>query len=100
MKESTAISLALSAPPLLVWQPTVRTLEPFGFSIAVAMTALGVALQWQLPRQRIAMEERIKDGLLTEKEANRRLRFYAVCAPVATLAGVAMLLVVLLDFSD
>jgi len=74
--------------------------EEIGLVVAVALTFAGMILHWQLPRRRMAMEEHVKDGKLTEAEASRRLKFYSFIAPFATLAGIAMLLGVLLAFVD
>jgi hypothetical protein len=66
---------------------------------AVVLTSTGMAMSWHLPRHRMSMEERMKDGKMTETEARRQLRFYSWCAPIATLSGVAVLLAVLLDLN-
>jgi|SRR4051812_16535032 hypothetical protein len=87
-------------PQLLAVEFSTRTLEELGFAIAGAMTGLGVLLQWQLPRQRMETEELIKDGKMTESEAKRRLRFFSICAPVATVAGIGMLIAVLMEFAE
>src|SRR2546430_1308407 len=86
-------------PRLLAWDFSARTLEELGFTIAVLMTALGLGLQWQVPRKRMEMEELVKDGKVTEQEAKRRVRFFSICAPIATVAGVGMLIGVLLEFA-
>lgn len=70
--------------------------EEVGLGIAVALTFIGMALHWQLPRQRMSAEENMKDGKLTEDQAKRRIRLLAICAPAATISGVLLLLAVLL----
>jgi hypothetical protein len=74
--------------------------EEMGLGIAVVLTFLGMALHWQLPRQRMAAEEEMKDGKLTEGQAKRRIRILAICAPTATICGVVLLLAVLVMFAD
>lgn len=63
---------------------------------AVMLTIIGMLLHWRLPQERIAIEERMKDGNLTEEEGRHRLRIYGFCASLSTIAGVGMLLVELL----
>ena len=47
-----------------------------------------------------AMEERIKDGKLTESQARVRLRIFHWCAPIVTVVGIALLLTVMLAFTQ
>lgn len=63
---------------------------------AALLTIMGMALHWRLPQERIAIEEQMKDGKLTEDEGRHRLRVYGFCASLATIAGVGMLLAELL----
>lgn len=63
---------------------------------AVMLTIVGMLLHWRLPQERIAIEEQMKDGKLTEDEGRRRLRIYGFCASLSTIAGVGMLLAELL----
>ena len=74
--------------------------EEIGLGIAVILTFLGMLLHWQLPRQRMAAEEDMKDGKLTEEQLERRLRVLAICAPTATISGIVLLLGVLLTYLD
>ncbi|HVS51917.1 MAG TPA: hypothetical protein VHD62_06130 [Opitutaceae bacterium] len=74
--------------------------ERVGFAGAALLTIVGVALSWHLPRQRMAIEEQIKDGHLTEEQARRRLRIYHLCAPVTTIAGMALLVKWFLTFAE
>jgi len=69
-------------------------MEELGFAIAGTTTAIGVLLQWQVPRRRMAMEEEVKDGALSPDEADRRLRFFAIAATIVTVIGVGMLIAV------
>lgn len=61
--------------------------EEVSFLLGAALTVLGTMLQWQVPRQRMSAEERMKDGKLTEAQAARRIRFYTLSAPVLTVIG-------------
>lgn len=74
--------------------------EEIGLAVAVVLTFAGMMLHWQLPGRRMTLEEKVKDGRISEAEARRRLRFHHFCAPLTTLAGIAMLLGVLLVFVD
>jgi hypothetical protein len=69
--------------------------EEVGLGLAVGLTFLGMVLHWQLPRQRMSVEEHMKDGKLTEAQAQRRLRVLSICAPAATISGILLLLSVL-----
>ena len=87
----------LAASGALLAQAPARLINEAGIAAAIVLTVTGMAMSWHLPRHRMSMEERVKDGKLTEAEAERRLRFYGWCAPVATLLGVGVLLVVLFE---
>ena len=95
-------ALTGAIPPMsaMVAQVTAKILDEAGIGVAVALTLTGMVLHWHLPRHRMSMEERMKDGKLTEEEAERQLRFYSWCAPIATLLGVAVLVVVLFNLSQ
>ena len=45
------------------------------------------------------MEERMKDGKMTEEESRRQIKFYAVCAPLTTILGIVVLIAVLFDLT-
>lgn len=93
------LSHAIPAVGVIFAQAPIRTSDEVGIGVAVTLTLTGMALHWHLPRHRMSMEERMKDGKLTEEEVQRRLRFYGWCAPIATLLGVAVLVVVLFNLS-
>ena len=78
-------------------QAAPRVFDELSVGAAILMTLVGMTLHWRLPGLRMAVEESIKDGKMTEEQARRKLRFYARCAPIATLAGVGVLIVVLFD---
>lgn len=75
-------------------------IDEVGLAAAVLLTVMGMIMFWHAPRQRMSLEEHVKDGDLTEEEAQRRLRFYSWCAPFATVIGVGLLVVALYDMSD
>jgi hypothetical protein len=74
--------------------------QELGLGIAMFLTFLGMVLHWQTPRQRMAMEERMKDGKLTEMQARRRMRIFHWSAPAVTLTGIALLLGTMLAFAE
>lgn len=74
--------------------------QELGLAIAMVLTFLGMVMHWHLPRQRMSMEEQIKDGKLTESQVRRRLKIYHCCAPVVTFLGIALLLGVMFAFTD
>ncbi len=63
---------------------------------AVVVTLAGVWLCWGAPRYRMSIEERAKDGLYTEDEARRKIRFMAWFGPAVTITGCLLLGVVIL----
>lgn len=66
--------------------------EEIGFLLGAALTVLGMLFQWQVPRQRMSAEERMKDGKLTEAQAARMIRFYTVSGPLLTVVGSALMI--------
>jgi hypothetical protein len=91
------IVTAPSFTSVVIAQTPTHFFDEAGIGAAILLTLTGMALHWHLPRHRMSMEERMKDGKLTEDEARRQIRFYAVCAPTATILGVVVLLAVLTD---
>jgi hypothetical protein len=73
------------------------SLEEIGLAVGLAVTLLGVLLCWQVPHRRMSLEERVKDGKITEEQAYRRIRRLAWTGPVVTLVGVSLLCGVLLN---
>jgi hypothetical protein len=74
--------------------------QELGLAIAMVLTFLGMVMHWRLPRQRMAMEEQMKDGKMTEMQARRRLRLFNWFAPAVTLTGIALLLGAMLAFAE
>lgn len=91
----TAVPLA----SVMLAQAAPRYFDEAGIGAAILLTLTGMALHWHLPRHRMSMEERMKDGKLTEEEARRQIRFYSWCAPIATVVGVVVLVAVLVDLT-
>ncbi len=63
---------------------------------AVVITLVGVRLCWCAPRYRMSIEERAKDGIFTDEQARRKIRFMGWFGPAVTIAGCALLGVVIL----
>lgn len=70
---------ALSATP---W-------EELALAMAAVITLFGVRLCWQAPHYRMSVEERAKDGKLTEEQARRRIRHSRWVGPVIVFVGIA-----------
>ena len=78
-------------------QSTPKVFSEAGVVAAIVLTAIGMILHWYQPQHRMELEEKVKDGKITDDEARRQIIFYNRYAPVATLLGVIVLGVVLLD---
>ncbi|MEY2882111.1 MAG: hypothetical protein RLZZ15_4491 [Verrucomicrobiota bacterium] len=66
-------------------------LDIIGVCGALILSTIGMTMQWHLHRHRMSMEERVKDGEMTEEVARAKIRFRRRCAPIATMLGVALL---------
>ena len=66
-------------------------MKEIGIGMATIITLVGVRLCWAAPHDRMSIEERAKDGKLTEEQARRRIGRLAWFGPMVTLAGVALL---------
>ena len=80
-------------------QLALKMFDEVGIVAAILLAIAGMVLNWQAPRHRMTLEERVKDGKLTEDEARRQVRFYAWCAPTATTLGVIVMLLLLFDLA-
>ena len=78
-------------------QHSSRVFDAGGLTAALVLTVIGMTLHWYQPSHRMSLEERVKDGKITADEARRQIMFYNRFAPVATLLGVIVLAVVLVD---
>jgi hypothetical protein len=63
--------------------------------VAIAMALVGMRLCWRAPRYRMSLEERAKDGLITEDHARRKIAFMQWFGPVVALSGCALLWLVI-----
>lgn len=80
---------------------SVTWIDAFKFQewpVAVAATVMmiGMRLCWRAPRYRMSIEERAKDGKLTEEQARRKIDLMSWCGPATVLTGGGLLAVVLL----
>lgn len=66
-------------------------LQELAMAAAAVVTLWGAWLCWTAPRHRMSVEERAKDGHITEDEARRRVFFRAKLGPALVIAGVAVL---------
>ena len=94
-----AFTRVYSHAPILA-QAAPRVFDEVGVGAAILMTVVGMALHWRLTILRMTLEERVKDGKITEAQARGQIRFYARCAPLATLVGVGVLIAVMFDLSS
>ena len=63
MKTAALLAKVAAVPGWLsLAQFSSRTSERLGFAVAALLTVAGMALSWHLPRQRMSVEEGIKDG--------------------------------------
>ena len=60
--------------------------------VAAAIMIIGMRLCWTAPRQRMSIEERAKDGKLSQDEARRKIWVAGWRGPVVTLVGVGLLM--------
>ncbi len=61
------------------------------FVLAAVITLVGTRLCWSSPRRRMSIEERAKDGELTEDQARWKIQVIGCSGPAVTLLGVALL---------
>ena len=64
--------------------------------VATVITLVGTRLSWGATRYRMSVEERAKDGKLTEEQARRRIRTMDASGPTVIVVGVALLAYALL----
>ena len=86
--------------PMLAQVGQTPLLDEVGVGVSLLLTFVGLALHLYLPRHRMATEERMKDNKMTETEARRQMRFYAVCAPTVTVLGILLLILVIYDLAQ
>lgn len=59
--------------------------------VGVAVTILGTRLSWGSHRYRMSVEERAKDGKLTEDEARKKIARMNWFGPVTVVAGFVLI---------
>lgn len=60
-------------------------------AVAAVTSLLGAWLCWTAPRHRMSVEERAKDGHLTEDEARRSVRVRAKVGPALVIGGLVVI---------
>ena len=93
------LKAALSLTAVVLAQAATRFSDATGIGTAILLTVTGIVLHWNQPHHRMSMEERIKDGKLTDDEARRRIRIYSWCASIPMVTGILLLLVVMYDLT-
>lgn len=67
-------------------------------AIRICSTLIGVWLQWNLPMWQARIEDRHKDGKLSEAQMRRRMQGAQRSAMICTGAGMAVLIAALIAF--
>jgi len=83
------LGLVATGPRLarMAWVPPAPAQE-ITLAAAAAATVAGSLLCWSAPRHRMWVEEEVKDGLMSETYARRRMRMRACLGPA--LVGVGL----------
>ena len=84
-------TLAEAATPAGVGVISALAAKEITAGCAVLVTLFGVRLCWRAPRYRMSIEERAKDGIFTEEEARRKIRFMDWFGPAVTVTGCVLL---------
>jgi hypothetical protein len=79
---ATVLAFGLEFLPATPW-------EELALAMAAVVTLFGVRLCWQAPNYRMTVEERAKDGELTEDQARRRIRHSRWVGPALVFVGMA-----------
>ncbi|MCX6953284.1 MAG: hypothetical protein NTV51_14115 [Verrucomicrobia bacterium] len=77
-----------------------KLFDELGVAGAILLTMAGLGLHVYRANHRMTVEERVKDSRMTEAEARRQMKFYALCAPVVSLLGVGLLALALYDMAQ
>jgi len=86
----------MSAPGIAVAQIMSLQAERMLLAAAVVLTLIGVYLRWNATHYQMSIEERAKDGRISEEQARRRILFSLWCGPLVMMAGFALAAVALL----
>lgn len=84
--------------PVLAQMPS-RLFDELGVAGAILLTMAGLGLHLYRANHRMTVEERVKDSRMTEAEARRQMKFYALWAPVVTVLGVVLLSLAIYDLA-
>lgn len=68
-------------------------------AVGICITLVGVWLQWNLPMWHARIEDRHKDGRLSEMQMRRRMQHAQLSAMICTGMGMAVLIVALIGFA-
>ena len=80
---------------VLAFGPTASA-ERAMLAVAVILTLAGMYLNWNAPRLQMSIEERAKDGRISETSARRRIQMYLWSGPIVIVSGFAVALLALL----
>jgi len=69
---------------------SLNTAEIFGLC-GLIVSLVSVWLHWDMQYRLSAIEDRHKDGRISDAEMAKKIRFWKLFAPALTLAGVALL---------
>jgi hypothetical protein len=75
----------------------METVKEISLAVAAAITLWGIWLSWLAPHRQMSIEERAKNGRLTEEQARRKIRQHAWFGPVVTVMGIVLLCGVLMN---
>ena len=79
---------------VIAFQPTLD--QELAMGGAALVMIIGAWLCWGAPRYRMSIEERVKDGKMTDELARLRIRQSQWFGPAVTSIGVALLAYVIL----
>jgi hypothetical protein len=89
--QGTEFTLPLQALAALeAWFPLTPQGE-LAILVAAVVTLCGVWICWQAPYYRMQVEERAKDGKLTEEQARRRVTHSSWVGPAVVFIGMTAL---------
>ncbi len=69
---------------------SLNSAEIFGLC-GLVVSLISIWLHWDMQYRLSAIEDRHKDGRITEAEMAKKIQFWKVFAPALTLVGVALL---------
>ena len=84
----------MSVAMVFPYHPTLK--QELALGGAALVMLMGAWLCWGAPRYRMSIEERVKDGKMTDALARRRILQSLWLGPFVTIVGVALLAYVIL----